>query len=451
MHLVSPYLQFTDAGKTAISVDSMLEDIVKVMAYLTKTVAKEIRRAQREKRRYDRERSMGYNVERDTKIDLMHKYFLTAFRIASGRYPVKCRQVWYKAREIVGINEGVELKSTDYGTFREDVTLHFQQTIPEVEELLLFEQRGSFIDPFFRRDLPLATKEVREYIRQEHKNLIEDFRDTRYDVDPKYLFNKVLFIEKRGFNDLIFRSKIDRELTMGVMSCQGFGTRAAKALMKYFSDLGMEIYILTDCDIPGQLIYDKIRYGSKTYTTPLPEVKRIGLTYADVVSLGKEDLFETHTRKHPYRRELLESVLTEDEIEFFCVGYGEYRRVELNTFTNNEFLEFIRSKVSDEKVSIPPDDVVLQNITIDLEGVYGETLARLLPDLGLNLDKERLLSEIKNKANGGGKHWVYALNECLQAEKEKQTDGLCKIIQKHLSLDACNQISKIDDFTQKSE
>ena len=449
LHLVSPYLQFTDKGKTAISVDTIFDDIVKVMSYLTKTVAKEIRRAQKEKRRYNRELSMMSSAKKEFKIDLMYKWFLPAFHETSGGYPVKCRQVWYKVRELVNQNEGVELLQTDFGRFRSDVALYYQEEDPEVKQLLLSERRGSFIDPFFRRELPLATKEVREYVDRKYNNKIKESRNTKYDISPEYLFDKVLFIEKLGFNDLILRSELDRELNMGVMSSQGFGTRAAKSLMKYFLELGLEVYILVDCDIAGYLIYHRIKHGSHTYRMPLTNVKRIGLTYTDVVSLGKEDLFEVHTRKVPYTRKLLESVLTEEEIDFFCVSHNEYRRVELNALTNNEFLDFIRDKVSNKLISVPPDKIIRQNIKIDSEEILGRALSKLLPDLSLRLDKGKVLSQIKRKVNEGNEHWVHVMRECIEIEKESQSEGLCKIIKKCLSPNASIQISKIVDFTRE--
>lgn len=81
-HIISPYLKYTDAGKTRIDVSSFWNE---VLEKLNKTIAKENRKfSSKNKKVSDR--------------GVMRSFVTDAFNMASdnGRYAITARQIWYK-------------------------------------------------------------------------------------------------------------------------------------------------------------------------------------------------------------------------------------------------------------------------------------------------------------------------------------------------------------------
>src|SRR5674476_1329912 len=104
---------------------------------------------------------------------------------------------------------------------------------------------------------------------------------TVYGIPPELQYNKVLFVEKRGFNTMLNESGTLDRFNMGVVGTQGYAPRAAKKLMEYLINRGISVYILHDCDLFGYNIHERIAEGSDTYPMPL-QVTDIGLKVDDV-------------------------------------------------------------------------------------------------------------------------------------------------------------------------
>jgi len=68
---------------------------------------------------------------------------------------------------------------------------------------------------------------------------------TVYGIPPELQYNKVLFVEKRGFNTMLNESGTLDRFNMGVVGTQGYAPRAAKKLMEYLINRGISVYIFT--------------------------------------------------------------------------------------------------------------------------------------------------------------------------------------------------------------
>ena len=323
---------------------------------------------------------------------------------------VTVRQIFYALRQIINNEYGRELNRADYSVFTQKVVTKKLESNPGLENIVLFGRRGFFRDPFFKEELPLGTKDVYKFIQDSNvcKDSIYEVKQTVYSVPSNLLYNHVLFIEKEGFNTILDASGLLRELNLGVMATQGFGTRAAKKLIDYFLNSGIKVYVLHDCDIAGYLIQNKFENGSDTFKKSL-DVVEIGLTVEDVKQLGKEGLAETVTYEKNYNNAL--NILTEDEYDFFVIGSyynNQYHRVEINALTTPELLDFIKAKIKYEPIR-PTIDQIKNYIDIDTNELVKDALFKMYGDsLELKIDKDKLAGEIYKKINGK-EHWTKTL------------------------------------------
>ncbi|RJR16300.1 MAG: hypothetical protein C4581_10300, partial [Nitrospiraceae bacterium] len=318
-------------------------------------------------------------------------------------------------------------------TFTQEIVTFFIEKYPELEDKVLFERRGYFYNPVTGDELPLGTKDVLTYIKRAIKNGIYRKTKTFYSVPDELMFNQVLFVEKAGFNIILKESGLLDKLNLGVMSTQGFGTRAVKRLMKYFLDKGIKVYILHDCDVPGYLICDKFLSGSDTYKEGLDVIK-IGLTLDDAKKLGKDkdEYAEIVTYKKAYKKALDMLNLSEEEKKFLIVDRDAkiYRRAELNTLTSPELIRFIESKINHRPIT-PTIEQLRDYISMDkteiIKNALYDVYASKIPDI--TIDKEEIANRIQRAINHK-MHWTAVLDKVLGEYTEEKVLELSRLIMK---------------------
>lgn len=431
INFASPYLEFTDKSKTNIIVKGQLkQDLIKLAEYLCRDVIKEVERARRARARFNRMRAIRPQREIPKK-DLMFAYFNEALNRASGGYMVTARQIFYVLREIINTRHGKDLTGGDYNVFTQEVVTERIESNPELENVILFERRGFFKDLFFNQELPLGTKDVYEFTQRDYENKIYEEKNKVYSLPPNLLYNHVLFIEKAGFNTILESSGLLRELNLGVMATQGFGTRAAKKLIEYFISNGFKVYVLHDCDIAGYLIQDKFESGSNTFKKGL-DVVEIGLTVEDVKNLNKAHLAEVVTYKRNYRDSL--DILTEEERSFFVVSsyYNQYRRVEINALTTPELIDFIRAKIKYEPIR-PSIEQLKNYINIDAEELIKNALFKAYgAGLRLGIDRDEIAREVYRRINGE-EHWTDTLEAAVSEWAARKSKELAAILKNRIN------------------
>jgi hypothetical protein len=439
INFISPYVEFTDKSKSRIIADAFWGDVCALLEPLCRNAIKEVERAERARRRQDREAAF-WRPKKDSKKELVLRHFREAYDIAKGPYSsVTARQVFYKLREIISRTYGVTLEQNYYGTFTQDILTELFSTDPALEQTVVFERRGFFSNPLFGDAMPLGTREVNTFVGEECENKI--YRETRtvYSIPPELQYSKVLFIEKHGYDTIFKESGLTKRLNLGVLSTQGFGTRASKKLMRHLIDRGIAVYVLHDCDIAGYLIHDRIARGSATYEQGL-EVKEIGLTVDDVVRSGKANLAEHVTYKKSYTDSL--DMLSKPERDFFRPDprKKEYRRVELNALTNEELITFIEGKIPNEPLK-PDCDVIERYVKLDEQGVIKNALYKALSRWDkiepvwedVAFDKGKIVDRVCERVDRG-EHWVFALEKCIAQYEEQLVATLAKSVQQCLGL-----------------
>lgn len=359
-HVVSPYLKFTDAGKTRIDITSFFNELLEK---LNKAIAKE-------------NRIFSSGNKRTNNRAVMRDYVTEAFNMASdnGRYAITARQIWYKMREISGIEE----KKHTYADFTQEILTEWIDDNPEYEDKVNFSDRGNFYVNGSQNGL--GTANVRSFIDTigTSKNIFKCYGGINSnihiepDFDLIYKYDKVLYIEKTGFDAIFKAEKVGEKYNMIIVSGQGFSTRAAKTLLYKFQQMGLKLYCLHDLDISGIYILDSFGTPNKKFKECI-YMENLGVTLEDVekyhiepekVEIKKEDKKKLRNLSYKYRH-------------FFDAGTF-YRRVELNAFTTAQILEILESKLSG--INNLPTINLEESLNIDHKAIKETAFMHLMAD-----------------------------------------------------------------------
>lgn len=357
-HIISPYLRFLDAGKTEIDISSFFSEL---LDRLNKAISKE-------------NRAFSSENKKPNNRAIMRDYVTEAFDRASnnGRYAITARQIWYKLREIAPI---VESKNT-YSDFTQEILTEWIDANPECEDKINFSDRGNFY--VNGSQIGLGTANVRNFVNtlgtaDNTFNCYGGVNSTMHIEDNfnlEYKYDKVLYIEKTGF-DAIFRAeKIGEKYNMIIVSGQGFSTRAAKTLLYEFQKMGLKLYCLHDLDISGVFILDSFKTINKKFKHKIC-IEDLGVTFEDVERYGIEP--EKVKIKKEDTKKLLS--LPYEYKQFFNAG-DMYRRVELNAFTTEQMLEILERKLS--AINNLPTINLEESLNIDHEAIKQTAFMRVM-------------------------------------------------------------------------
>lgn len=359
-HIISPYLRFLDAGKTEIDISSFFNEL---LDKLNKAIAKE-------------NRTFSSGNKRVSNRAIMRDYVTEAFNKASnnGRYAITARQIWYKMREIAPITE----KKNTYTDFTQNILTEWIDANPEYEDKVNFSDRGNFyVDG---SQMGLGTANVRSFIDTlgRASNTFDCYggvSSTMHIEDNfnlEYKYDKVLYIEKTGFDAIFKAEKVGEKYNMIIVSGQGFSTRAAKTLLYEVQQRGLKLYCLHDLDISGVFIFDSFRNANMKFKYEIP-IEDLGVTFEDVEKYGIEpELVEI--KKEDTKK--LESLPYEYQ-KFFDAG-SMYRRVELNAFTTEQMLEILDRKLS--AINNLPTINLEESLNVDHNAIKQAAFMRVMAD-----------------------------------------------------------------------
>ena len=396
-HIISPYLKFLDAGKTEIDISSFFNEL---LDKLNKVIAKE-------------NRAFSSENKKTNNRAVMREYVTEAFNIASnnGRYAITARQIWYKIREIAPI---VETKNT-YGEFTQKILSEWIDANPEYEDKVNFSDRGNFyVDGI---QMGLGTANVRSFINRLGKASntfdcyggISSTMHIEDNFDLEYKYDKVLYIEKTGFDAIFKAEKIGEKYNMMIVSGQGFSTRAAKTLLHEVHNRGLKLYCLHDLDISGIFILNSFKNTNIKFKYEIP-IEDLGVTFEDVEKYGIEP--EKVEIKEEESKKL--SSLPYEYQHFFNAG-TMYRRVELNAFTTEQMLEILDKKLS--SINNLPTINLEKSLNVDHNAIKQAAFMRLMADkYEEQLDKIHLPIDLS--AYNGRYTVAMAKKEIPQIEKE---------------------------------
>ena len=211
-------------------------------------------------------------------------------------------------------------------------------------------------------------------------------RDVEAYKPPEWLYNKVLFVEKKGLLPVLHVAKIAERFDMAIAAGEGYACRAAKDLLAAAERTGaVTALVLHDCDLDGFNISRTLRGATRTSRQTV-KVLDLGLSLADALAAGLEPERVTRKKAMPAG---LTAELTAEELDFLrgrrVAGSWEARWVELNAFTSGALVAFIECKLAQHGLTakvLPPQEVVAakarEAVAAEVEDAVTAEVARLL-------------------------------------------------------------------------
>ena len=287
-----------------------------------------------------------------------------AYRFAStdGTLPANARQVMYTARrDILGLT-GKESLNADYftQTLLPDYIEKHPSTTADWD--IVFDDRGTFIEPHTGRAVPLGTVEVREYLgdRPELETPASiDHGSLSPTTGPINRYRRILFIEKEGFSALLARALIAERFDIAVMSTKGMSVTAARMLLDRLAPHIESVLVMHDFDVSGFSIFGTLGSSGRRYRfNNQVRIIDLGLRLADVREMDLQSEPVTTSGDWSKRADTLKAhgALPEE------IGFLRERRVELNAMPSSVFVQFLERKLSEHGVCkvVPEDDSVLE-------------------------------------------------------------------------------------------
>jgi hypothetical protein len=339
------------------------DKIIGAVQDVTKKWAKQRKREERDaaaamNRRYVMTRRRSVSI-RDAAFAIMEQAYLKAS--ANGRLPAHARQIMYAARPYIQQHADRELghRFDQYFT---------QQLLPEYIETsgviwnVVYDARGNFTEPHTKIKVPLGTLPVRAYLARIRQHKVKDPEFDIWDklyptLGPKHRFGAILFIEKEGFMPLFEAVQLAERYDLAIMSTKGMSVTASRELVDELCAVhAVPLLVLHDFDKAGFSIAGTLQRSTRRYRFGrghAANVIDLGLRLEDVDGLETEDVYVESPNKA--RWNLQENGANSEEIDFLLE-----RRVELNAFASDEFIQWLERKLVHHGIAkvVPGDDTL---------------------------------------------------------------------------------------------
>ncbi len=268
-----------------------------------------------------------------------------------GQYRFSLRQLFYVLRPLVMAATG---KALEYGNFEAFITDHEAK---EGETPGIYrDNRGVLYQPHSGLsedgEKPLGTLMVESYAR------------------PAWTFNKIIYIEKQGFFELLKDQKWPERHDCALITSKGFASRAAKDLIDKLVETGepIQVFVVHDSDAAGTMIVQTLRDETKARGARQVEVINIGLDPWEAAAMNlPEEAVEWRGKKEQAVAQYVKDYDAEHGTDY--EGDLGVRRTELNAMTSPEFLEWLTSKMEAHGAGkvIPPVEVMLHTAQFGIE------------------------------------------------------------------------------------
>jgi DNA topoisomerase VI subunit B len=342
VHITGPRLQFLDQGKTRLSVpDCVAERITAALWLATKTLYREQERRKRDAAKQARaDRNRAKKPRKGELRDSVFEVLPEALRIGTGdgEYPISAHTLYYKVRPLIQPLTSLELTS-DY--FEQSLLPLFQRCVG-TEYQVYYEPRGILHEPHTRIQVPLGTREVEAY------------------VFPDFLYDKILFIEKKGLWPVLEKARLGELFDMAIIAGEGYASEACRVLFSSaHRGVNYQLFVVHDADPYG---YNILRTLSEE-TSRMPgysvEVVDLGLKLGEGLALGLQT--EEFTRKKALPKELILNEVEREHFEGQQVTPKSWlcRRIELNAFSSPDLIAYLKRNLESSGVRgkvIPPDE-----------------------------------------------------------------------------------------------
>jgi hypothetical protein len=368
-HLVSPSLHFKDRGKTILS---LAEPVIKELQELIWDCSKELYLEKKKRDRNERAAlKSDENSMKETTISRKKAVFEVLLeahgKATSGGLPSNIRNLFYQVRPLI---QPFTDKELDYGYFSQNLYPEYERINGKMP-LIYRDPRGVLYEPHTNRAVYLGTREVDSY----------EF--------PSWLYDKILYIEKKGFWPVIEASRLAEKYDMAIICGEGYACEAARVLFSNADkNQSYKLFVLHDCDPHGYNICRTLAEETARMPDYHVEIHDMGLSLSYAKSVGL--LTETFLRKMALPTKIS---LTDDERRLFTgkaiTGNSKLfkaERIELNAMSSKQLVEYIESKLHEfgviEKVipdaeSLPEmaDEITKQMVQEMVERIISETFS----------------------------------------------------------------------------
>jgi hypothetical protein len=382
-------------GRSAAA--ALVEGIRKVSADWAKQRKAEERHASAQRHRMDRLLRVRTVSVKEAAFDVMEKAYTDASD--NGVLPANARQIMYAARPDILRITGRD--SFDDAYFTQQLLPGFVDLYPEVcaDWDVVYDARGSFIEPHTDREVAIGTLEVRNYLQHrgvkktELGGLREEPQFPTYGPENRY--RAILFIEKEGFDPLLRAAQIAQRFDIAIMSTKGMSTTAARQLLDQLSPRVEQILVLHDFDVSGFTIFGTLASDSRRYQfRNKVRIVDIGLRLADVEALDLQSEPVSVSGKWASRAETLAQYgATGEEIAFL-----RDQRVELNAMTSRQFVDHLEAKFAEHGVTkVLPEEKVLEGHARYLLEVLiaNQELAKVMPEVRKQAAAQQLPADLR--------------------------------------------------------
>jgi hypothetical protein len=379
VHVVCPALEFTDKGKVALTVPAAVAGAVaETLGDATKTLHREYKQAERDARQSrerahrDAERARRravHSTEPEPRItlkDAVTAVMADAIAEASGggTLPFPTRNLFYAVRPRIQALTDAELKMN---YFSQTLVVEYEREHGRIPGMYR-DPRGELSEPHTGKTVRLGTREVADYVL------------------PSYVFDKILYVEKEGFNPLFDAVRLADRYDMAIASGKGQPVEAVRALFERAERGAYRLFVLHDADHSGYTIARAMSEETRRMPGYSVDVIDFGLSVADAVERGLP------TEKYTRRAELpwwMPERLTEQERGWFEGRQIERKqwectRVELNALGGPGLIDLIEAGLqrhkADSKV-IPPANRIRWQARSVVDGHVRSIVDRVIAEL----------------------------------------------------------------------
>jgi hypothetical protein len=367
VHITAAAPATTDFGKTTLSLDGddLAEALATALWKVSKDIHKEARARERDAARAERdaERRVRQQLKPSlNKAEACYAVMWEAYIYSTGNeaLPTMARDLYYAVRNRIE-RFGYDADELAYGYFANTVLPDYRREVQELP-LVEYEPRGTLYEPHDGKEVHLGTRSVAEY----------NF--------PNYLFNKILYIEKKGRVGILQAAGVDKRHDMALIGGQGYATEAVRKLFESAEKGDYQLFVLHDADRNGYGIARTLREETRRMPGYSVEVIDIGLKLEDALAMGKRPETQTVDSRLDAK---VEAELTDLEREYFV---GEERkvtkdgkektqwvvkRVELNDLSSPQLVEYVERKLKENGARgkvIPREEEMVGLV----EGLYRE-------------------------------------------------------------------------------
>src|SRR5262249_41740710 len=261
--------------------------------------------------------------------------------------PTKPRQIMYQARPYILKQTGEDSLHGQY--FSQQLLIAYMEEHDCSSWDIIWDARGTFIEPHTGREIPLGTFGVTQYLGEGPSFDSANKADAMKlypTAGPENRYRNILCIEKEGFHPIFQAAQLAQRFDIALMSNKGMSVTASRMLIDRLALYYDNVFVLRDFDVAGFSIFGTLFTDSRRYVFDndvTGKVIDLGLRLTDATGLQSEPVPPWRPGEWPARAlTLRQHGATAEEIEFL-----RDRRVELNAMTSRQLVGFVEARFAE--------------------------------------------------------------------------------------------------------